>query len=215
MLTVPSKSPHPASLRRGFSLRGRSTNPSSFIFSRTSSSSRQRKLAVCATVRPWAISFLRSLMSILDQGLPEFASIVVVCLVGATSHECRTTLPVPRERAGRRHSLMRVCPRKPNPTSITGSGDPCSRLCGTRAYGRLSLRTLRPPRCGGRRKRIGGNDAEPIFAWESVPGSTVRPQEPAWSKCAPCLIEWFSLVRLNFARPTAGILRNDACILLR
>jgi hypothetical protein len=38
-------------------------------------------------------------MSILDQGLPEFASIVV-CLVGATSHECSTTLPVPRERAG-------------------------------------------------------------------------------------------------------------------
>ena len=54
MLTVP-KVPHPASLRRGFSLRGRSTNPSSFIFSRTSSSSWHRKLAVFATVWPRSI----------------------------------------------------------------------------------------------------------------------------------------------------------------
>jgi len=162
MLTVPSKIPHPAPLRRDFFCGAARPiqAPSSSRGPRPSS--RQRKLAVCATVRPWAISFLKSLMSILDQGLPEFASIVV-CLVGAPLHECRTTLPVPRERAGAAHSLMRVCPRKPNPTSITGSGDPCSRLCGTRAYGRLSLRTLRPPRCGGRRQRIGGNDAEPIF----------------------------------------------------
>ncbi len=29
------------------------------------------------------------------------------------------------------------------------------------------------------------------------------------------LIEWSSLVRLKLARPTAGIPRNDACILLR
>jgi hypothetical protein len=34
-----------------------------------------RKLAVCAIVRPWAISFVRSLISASDQGSPEFASI--------------------------------------------------------------------------------------------------------------------------------------------
>jgi hypothetical protein len=46
----------------------------SLAFRRTSSSSLQRKLAVSAIVRPWAISFVRSLMSISDQGSPEFAS---------------------------------------------------------------------------------------------------------------------------------------------
>ena len=44
-----------------------SYSPSSFAFCRTSFSSRQRKLAVSAVVRPWAISFVRSLMSIADQ----------------------------------------------------------------------------------------------------------------------------------------------------
>jgi hypothetical protein len=38
---------------------------------RTSYSSRQRKLAVSAIVRPWASSFVRSLISISDQGSPE------------------------------------------------------------------------------------------------------------------------------------------------
>ena len=37
--------------------------PSSFIFARSSYTSRQRKLAVSAIVRPWSISFLRSLIS--------------------------------------------------------------------------------------------------------------------------------------------------------
>ena len=45
------------------------------IFARTSYTSRHRKLAVSAIVRPWAISFLRSLISASDQGSPEFASI--------------------------------------------------------------------------------------------------------------------------------------------
>jgi hypothetical protein len=49
--------------------------PSSFIFARTSYTSRQRKLAVSAIVRPWSSSFLRSLISASDQGSPEFASI--------------------------------------------------------------------------------------------------------------------------------------------
>ena len=53
----------------------RSSNPSSFAFCRTSSSSLQRKLAVSATVRPWASSFLRSLISASDHGSPELASI--------------------------------------------------------------------------------------------------------------------------------------------
>ena len=48
-------------------LPGCSYSPSSFAFCRTSSSSRQRKLAVSAIVRPWAISFVRSMMSISDQ----------------------------------------------------------------------------------------------------------------------------------------------------
>jgi hypothetical protein len=48
--------------------------PSSFIFARTSYTSRQRKLAVSAIVRPWSSSFLRSLISASDQGSPEFAS---------------------------------------------------------------------------------------------------------------------------------------------
>ncbi len=42
-------------------LLGCSGNSSSFIFARTSYTSRQRKLAVSAIVRPWAISFVRSL----------------------------------------------------------------------------------------------------------------------------------------------------------
>jgi hypothetical protein len=37
-------------------------------------SSRQRKLAVSAIVRPWAISFVRSPMSIADQARLSFAS---------------------------------------------------------------------------------------------------------------------------------------------
>jgi len=65
---------------------GLRSNPSSFAFCRTSSSSssRQRKLAVSAIVRPWASSFVRSLMSISDHG-PEFASIgsVLSCCISA------------------------------------------------------------------------------------------------------------------------------------
>jgi hypothetical protein len=48
---------------------------------------------------PAVADLVPQVAAILDQGLPEFASIVV-CLVGATLHECRTTLSVPRERAG-------------------------------------------------------------------------------------------------------------------
>jgi hypothetical protein len=61
-------------------LLGCSVNLSSFIFARTSYTSRHRKLAVSAIVRPWSSSFLRSLMSASDHGAPEFASIGFSCL---------------------------------------------------------------------------------------------------------------------------------------
>ena len=64
--------------------------PQSFAFCRTSSRSRQRKLAVCAIVRPWAISFVRSLISASDQGSPEFASIGFTPKAQLSGGEART-----------------------------------------------------------------------------------------------------------------------------
>ena len=46
-------------------------------------------------------------------------------------------------------------------------------------------------------------------------GSTVPPQDPTSSKFAPCPIGCLALVRLKYARPASGTLRNGACTLLR
>jgi hypothetical protein len=46
-------------------------------------------------VRPSETSFVRSLMSISDQGSPEFASTIYLA-TRYVRHECRTTVPVPR-----------------------------------------------------------------------------------------------------------------------
>jgi hypothetical protein len=67
-----------------------SYSPSSFAFCRTSFSSRERKLAVSAIVRPWAISFVTSLMSIADQARPSFASYLAgpACGINARNEHC-------------------------------------------------------------------------------------------------------------------------------
>src|SRR4051794_20998538 len=56
-------------------LRGCSTNPRSFILSRTSSSRLRKNLAAWAIVSPWVMEYVRSSTSTSDHGLPDCSAI--------------------------------------------------------------------------------------------------------------------------------------------
>src|SRR3954454_1299137 len=62
-------------------------SPNSLAFCRTSSRSRQRKVAVSSMVRPPASSFVRSLISVSDQGSSEVASMLCLLVEKADAGE--------------------------------------------------------------------------------------------------------------------------------